>query len=47
MLATAFLVVAVTMRAFYVGGFNVSTVVVVLVIVVVVCGVVIFDLRRR
>jgi len=45
--AVAFLVVAVTGRAFYVGGFTVSTVVVVLTIVVVLCGVVIFDLRRR
>lgn len=46
-LAVSFLVIAITVRAFYVGGFNVSTIVVVVAIIVVLCGVVLFDLRRR
>ena len=46
-LAVSFLVVAITVRAIYVGGFDGSTLVVALIIAVVLCGVVVFDIRKR
>lgn len=46
-LSTAFLVIAIAVRGFYVGGFNITTIVIVLAIVAVLCGVVLFDVLRR